>query len=193
VRAFRLLGQYKGTLVLLEGPDGLYLVDQHVAHERLLYERLLRDLRADEPPSQTLLEARLIELSRPEMLRLEPLLDGLEACGIGATPLSETTLAVSAVPPSMGGEQAVALLERLAQDGAEAPTADDVRRRLIEDAAASLSCRAAVKMHQPLAAEEMERLITELFDCEQPFTCPHGRPVILKLSDRLLEQSYERR
>ena len=193
VRPFRLLGQYKGTVVLLEGPDGLYLIDQHVAHERILYERIRRNLETDEPQSQALIEPHLLEMSRSELLKLEPLLDELEGYGLAATPLSETSLAVSAVPVDMSVAQAVGALESLAQGPAEGPSAADLRRRLIEDAAASLSCRAAVKMHDPLGGEEMEQLVSELFACEHPFTCPHGRPVVLKFSDAFLETSYKRR
>ena len=193
VRSFRLLAQYKGTVILLEGPDGLYLVDQHVAHERILFERIRRNLEGDSPESQRLLEPRLLEMSRDEVLRLEPLIDELESCGIAAATVSETTVALAAVPAAMTAEQAIGALESLAQSPAAGERAGGLRRRLIEDAAASMSCRAAVKMHEPLTSEEMERLVTELFDCEQPYTCPHGRPVLLKLSDGFLEASYKRR
>jgi DNA mismatch repair protein MutL len=193
-QSYRLLGQYKGTMILLEGSDGLYLIDQHVAHERILYERIRRNLAADAPQVQRLLEPHLIELSRAELMRVEPLLDPLEACGIEAAPVSPSTLGLTAVPLDMTLAQVEAAIQSLArrdEDDEESPA--DLRRRLLEDGAASMSCRAAVKMHHVLTREEMEHLLGELFDAEQPYACPHGRPVIMKLSDVDLERGFKRR
>ena len=97
-RPFRLLGQYKGTLILLEGPDGLYLIDQHVAHERILYERLRRAMAAERPPVQHLLTPVLLELSPAERFRLLELAPGLEEHGFGVTSLSAKTLALPSTP-----------------------------------------------------------------------------------------------
>src|SRR5262249_60752771 len=97
-RPFRLLGQYKGTLILLEGPDGLYLIDQHVAHERILYERLRRSMSAERPAVQHLLTPPLLELAPAERLRLLELAPSLDACGFGLAALSGSTLALTAVP-----------------------------------------------------------------------------------------------
>src|SRR5262249_58337248 len=98
VRPFRLLGQYKGTLIVLEGPDGLYLVDQHVAHERILFERLRRSMSAERPAVQHLLTPPLLELAPAERLRLLELAPSLDACGFGLAALSGSTLALTAVP-----------------------------------------------------------------------------------------------
>jgi DNA mismatch repair ATPase MutL len=120
VRPFRLLGQYKGTLILLEGPDGLYLVDQHVAHERILYERLRRSLARETHPSQRLLDPPLLELSRPERLRLLELAGELEACGFGVAELSGETVALTAVPPPLSAAEGERLLLELAAGDADA-------------------------------------------------------------------------
>ena len=192
-RPFSLLGQYKGTVLLLEGPDGLYLIDQHVAHERILYERVRRNLAADEPQSQRLLEPRLIELSRSETLRLEPFVDELERFGFELAILSGSTLALAAVPAGLGQDEAEEVLRQLASGDESSDDPGDLERRLVEEAAASISCRAAVKMHEPLGAEEMKQLVTDLFACESPFSCPHGRPILLKITDRELETAYQRR
>ncbi len=210
-RPFRLLGQYKGTLILLEGPDGLYLIDQHVAHERILYERLRRELSAEAPESQALLTPALLELAPDERLRLLELSPGLERCGFGLTTLSGGTLALTAVPAALSAAEGEALLRTLASDetaepgtddGAEAGTgngADDgagarpLRRRLVETLAASLACKAAVNMHHPLSPAEMEALVAELFAAEQPYACPHGRPVVLQMTDSDLERRFGRR
>ena len=102
--------------VLLEGPDGLYLVDQHVAHERILYERLRRSLAAATPPSQVLLSPLLLDLSPAERLRLLELAPALETCGFGFTVLSGQTLALTAVPAVLSACEAEGLLGALADD-----------------------------------------------------------------------------
>jgi len=193
-RAFRLLGQYKATLILLEGPDGLYLVDQHVAHERILYERFRRQLERTDSPAQGLLEPILLELGAAEALRLTEMIPELEGCGFSLREMSGSTLALQAVPPVLGAGQAEQLLLSLLDERvgeSEEPT--DIRRRLLDALAASLSCRAAVKMHHPLTAEEMEAVMAELFAAEQPYACPHGRPIVLKMSDADLEKGFGRR
>ncbi|MCP4570031.1 MAG: hypothetical protein GY841_20820, partial [FCB group bacterium] len=97
-RPFRLLGQYKGSLILLEGHDGLYLIDQHVAHERLLYERLRRSMAAERAASQTLLTPPILELAPAEAMRLRELAPGLDPCGFVLAPLSGNSIAVTAIP-----------------------------------------------------------------------------------------------
>lgn len=191
-RPFRLMGQYKGTLILLEGPDGLYLIDQHVAHERLLYERLRRDLARETPPSQGLVTPLLLELAPGESLRLTELASGLEGCGFRLEPLSGNSIAVSAVPASLSQDEAEKILLGLAvADSGEGPEA--LSRRLLETLAANLSCRNAVKMHHPLNPEEMEALVAELFLAENPYACPHGRPIVLQMTDADLERRFGRR
>ncbi len=118
--AFRLLGQYKGSLVLLEGHDGFYLVDQHAAHERILYERLRRSFAARAPQSQILLEPLLLELAPAEVMRLEELAGALAACGFEVMPLSGGTVAIRAVPDQLELEQATDLVQRLATSDGEA-------------------------------------------------------------------------
>ncbi|HBL29134.1 MAG TPA: DNA mismatch repair endonuclease MutL [Acidobacteria bacterium] len=192
-RPFRLLGQYKGTLILLEGPDGLYLIDQHVAHERILYERLRRSLLAETTPVQHLLTPLFLEVAPDEHLRLLELAPALDHCGFGLAPLSGNTLGVTAVPAVLGSAEAEALLRTLAHEDHEGAAAEDLRRRILEALAASLACKAAVKMHHPLAPQEMESLVAELFTAEQPYACPHGRPVVLQMSDADLERRFGRR
>jgi len=193
-RAFRLLGQYKGSLILLEGPDGLYLIDQHVAHERLLYERLRRAFADESTPSQSLIEPQILELGPAEALRLSELAPALEPCGFALRPLSGGAVALAALPADLALDAAERLLQRLAT--AEEAIENDpgaLRRQLLDDFAASQSCRAAVKMHHPLTMDEMQALISELFRAEQPYACPHGRPVVLQMTDVELERRFGRR
>jgi DNA mismatch repair protein MutL len=188
---FRLLGQYKGALILLEGPDGLYLIDQHVAHERILYERLRTALESRTVASQRLLTPLSIELSRGERLRLLEIAAELESAGYEIGELPNGTVALAATPAVLPVADAEALLLALAADG-EA-TGANVRIRLLDDFAASLACKAAVKMHDALAPEKLEALVSELFRAENPYACPHGRPVVLRLTDADLERRFGRR
>lgn len=196
-RPFRLMGQYKGTLILLEGPDGLYLIDQHVAHERILYERLRRSLNAERTPVQSLLTPPLLELAPAERLRLLELAPSLDDCGFGVASLSGNTLALTAVPAILTAEEAERLLRALAaepaESGSEGDAAGDLRRRILDSLAASMACKAAVKMHHPLSPLEMEALVAELFVADQPYACPHGRPIVLQMTDSDLERRFGRR
>ena len=189
---FRLLGQYKGALLLLEGPDGLYLIDQHVAHERILYERLRRALEAADRSSQPLLVPALLELAPAERLRLVELRADLEAFGFELVEMSGTTLALRAVPAVLSPGEAEGLLTRLAAGDGEG-AAVDLRRRVLDALAASQACKAAIKMHHPLGPEAMEALVSELFASQQPYACPHGRPIVLQMTDADLERRFERR
>ncbi len=193
-RPFRILGQYKGTMILLEGPDGLYLIDQHVAHERLLYERLRRNMAQSRPASQQLLHPILLELAGSEAMRLEELGPALEECGFGVDRLSGNTVALRALPVVLSVEAGEAIVQRLAtEDGEEVSDVTHLRRRLLDDLAADMSCKGAIKMHHPLTMEEMQQLVTELFQAEQPYACPHGRPVVLQMTDVELERRFGRR
>ena len=193
-RPFRLLGQYKGTLILLEGPDGLYLIDQHVAHERILYERLRRTMAAERPPVQHLLTPVLLDVAPAERLRLLELAPGLEAHGFGVTALSGKTMALTSTPAVLSAAAAEILLRRLAADSGDGTRGGaDLARQILESLAASMACKAAVKMHHPLSAPEMEALVAELFTAEQPYACPHGRPIVLQMTDSDLERRFGRR
>ena len=193
-RPFRILGQYKGTLILLEGPDGLYLIDQHVAHERLLYERLRRSLQGERATSQTLLTPLLLELGTSEAMRLEELAPALQPCGFFLSELSGNTVALTAIPTVLSLDDAEAMLQKLATSSGEDPLdAAALRDKLLDALAASLACRAAVKMHHPMSLDKMERLVSELFRAEQPYACPHGRPVVLVMGDAELERRFGRR
>jgi len=193
-RPFRLLGQYKGTLLLLEGPDGLYLIDQHVAHERILYERLRRSMAAERPPVQHLLTPVLLDLAPAERLRLAELAPGLEEHGFGVAALSGNTLALTSTPAALSPGDAETLLRSLAADSSDATRGGaDLARQILENLAASMACKAAIKMHHPLSAPEMEALVAELFTAEQPYACPHGRPIVLQMTDSDLERRFGRR
>jgi DNA mismatch repair protein MutL len=193
-RTFRLLGQYKGTILLLEGPDALYLIDQHVAHERILYERFRRQLDGEKVARQALLEPLLLDLAPAEALRLKELAGELEGCGFALRELSGNTLGLTEIPASLSLDEAErSLLALLGPSSGEEPAGGDLRTRMLDALAAGLACRAAVKMHEPLPSGQIESLVGELFEAEQPFACPHGRPIVLRMTDADLERRFERR
>ena len=147
-------------------------------------------------PSQTLLTPPILELSAAEHLHLTELAPALETCGFGLAPLSGSSLALTAVPTPLSADEAEELLRGLAAGGAddgEDGGAEGLRLRILETLAASMACKAAVKMHHPLAAAEMESLVAELFQAEDPYACPHGRPIVLKMTDADLERRFGRR
>ena len=186
------LGTFQDTYLLAEvqgasGPE-LWIVDQHVAHERILYERLF--LRRHAPALQPLLPAAVVSLGPAQTARLEPFLDEMKQVGFDIEPFGGDALIVRGLPDFLADRDPGALLEALLHrlESGGRPQLDDFRRELN----AELACRAAVKKHQRLPPELAERLIGDLMACQVPHTCPHGRPVIKKLSLADLARSFGR-
>jgi DNA mismatch repair protein MutL len=191
--SLRLLGQYKGALLLLETPDALLLLDQHAAHERILYERLSRAMATAAPAVQRLLEPRLLPLGPAEALRLTELVAELAPLGFLLEPLSGGDLALTAAPAVLSADEAEALLLLLAGEDEGPGDAARLRERVLASVAASRACRGAIKIHRPLSGPEMEQLVSQLLACEDPYTCPHGRPTLLEMRDAELERRFWRR
>lgn len=196
-RPLRLVGQYKGSLLLLEGEDGLYLVDQHAAHERILFERFRAQSIAGRVPSQRLMEARWLEASASETEALAEAAPALETLGFEVAVMSAGSIGVTAIPAFFGEAEADRLLldlaARIVDSDGPVEEVEAVRRETLEALAASSACKAAVKIHRPLDLRQMETLIEDLFQAEQPMTCPHGRPTVLKMTDTELERRFGRR
>ncbi len=198
-RPFRLLGQYKGTLILLEGPEGLYLIDQHVAHERILFERLRRSFAATSRSAQRRVHPILLELSAAERLRLLEIAPALEKAGFEIVEMSGSEVGLTSLPAVLSIDEGEKLLRALASSaigGGEisgAEGAEILSRQILDALAATQSCKSAIKMHHPLAPLEMEVLVAELFAAENPYACPHGRPIVLQMTDSDLERRFGRR
>ena len=140
--------------------------------------------------SQRLLEPVLLDLAAAESARLLELEAELATCGFALAELSGGSVGVSEVPAVLRPKEAERLLVELARGTA---SGEGLRQRLLGALAASQACRAAVKMHEPLPADQLETLVAELFAAEQPWACPHGRPIVLKMSDADLEKRFGRR
>lgn len=184
----RPVGQVGGTYVVAEGPDGMYLVDQHAAHERVLYERFLA--RADEARGETqlLLEPLTLDLSASHEALLRAHADPLRALGFDIEPFGDSGSIVRAVPPEISDDPARRigeLLDRLSRD--DAP--DDRQHR----AAASLACHAAVRAGMSMSVEEQRELLRGLETCASPRTCPHGRPTVVHLAAEAIAREFRRR
>lgn len=190
VPLLRLVGQVAATYLVAEGPDGLYLVDQHAAHERVLYEQYL-SLRKDSIASQSLLEPVTVDLSPASASLLNDQLDILEGLGFQVEVFGAQTFLVRAVPSLLVGIDPGAALRVVVEDFEEdeTPLGTEHEAKLI----ARICKRAAIKAGQVLSVEEQRELLAGLEACRSPRTCPHGRPTMIHLSVDLLERQFGRR
>ena len=189
------LGQYRESFLVAEGEEGLVLVDQHVAHERVRYERILAELGKKEPVSQQLLIPVTFDATPAEALAMERADALLKAAGFLVSELSGRSFVVSASPADTPSGAIVPFLRDLLGKLAALPeeTGDEsVPGRAREALAASLACRGAITIHTKLRPEEAARLLADLARCADPFTCPHGRPIFLTLAHPELEKRFGR-
>ena len=194
--ALRPLGQIELTYLVTEAPDGLYLVDQHAAHERVLYERVQAARAARESLSQPLLEAVVVELSASQAALAQAIGDELAAVGWSVAATDGSALLVHAVPATLHGD---AVRRRDSLDAGrllvEQLDAVEAEERLTgpDRVAATLACRAAVRAGDSMAIEQQRALLEALERAETPQSCPHGRPTMLHLSRSALERAFGRR
>jgi len=187
----RVIGQYRMSYILVDMPGGLRLVDQHVAHERVLYDRYLKRVEAREPVSQQLLTPILYESGAAECAALESHLPELREVGFDIERFSGNAFAIAAVPPELLRNDVDTFLRKLIDASLEEKASHVMKVR--ERIAASLSCQAAIKVHRPLSGEEMARLVAELLQSSNPFACPHGRPIIVDIRHIDIERHFHRK
>jgi len=188
----RLLGVIGKLYVVLESDRGLVLLDQHAAHERVLFEQMLNRLeQADHSHSQKLLLPETVELSARDAIFLREQLPVLTRLGVGLSEFGERTFLLDALPPFVKAGNArrfvIEVLDELKSTGQEVNTL-----RLGEQMVAKTVCRHAVKANDPLSGPELENLVADLRRCAMPYTCPHGRPTILEMNFRELERKFGR-
>ncbi len=186
----RLVGQVAATYLIAEGPDGLYLIDQHAAHERVLFEQMMAQARSGIVPSQALLEAQIIELTPEKAGLLEEQLDVLKGLGFEIENFGPNTFSLRAIPAILAGgdpaEAIYAVVNSFEED--ETPLMAE-----IQDLVAARVCkRMAIKAGQILSPEEQKNLLLNLETCQVPRTCPHGRPTMIHLSAMMLERQFGR-
>jgi DNA mismatch repair protein MutL len=186
----RVIGQYRMSYIILDAPGGLRLVDQHVAHERVLYDRYFARAAEHAPVTQRLLTPILYEAGAAESGVLESHAEELRAVGFDIERFSGNAFAIAAVPPELVRGDVERFLRKLVD-----ASLDD-RSHLAavrEKVCASLACQAAIKVHRPLSGEEMARLTAELLASSNPFACPHGRPIIVDIKHPDIERHFHRR
>jgi len=187
----RLIGQIGATYLVAEGPDGLYLVDQHAAHERVLFEKLMAQHDMQKISSQSLLTPAVVTIPPQSAKMLLSQISVLQHFGFDVEEFGPNTFQVRAMPALfMGSDPSVALralVEDFEED--EAPLQNEIEKKL----AARVCKRMAVKAGQGLSSEEQRTLLTDLEACDSPRTCPHGRPTMIHLSVDLLERQFGRR
>jgi len=184
----RVLGQLANTYIIAEGPNGLYLIDQHAAHERILYDRVLAQWSQKEVEVQGLLQPITIELSPREEETLKASEEFLAEFGFTIEPFGNRSYLIRAVPALMARANIIeiisALLDSLASKESPNPWEEKI--------AQSLACHGAIRAGQQLSNDEMRELIKQLEQTKQPRSCPHGRPTMIHLSSHQLEREFGR-
>ena len=188
----RLVGVIGRLYVVLESDRGLVLLDQHAAHERILFEQMLRRLEnSGVAPSQRLLLPETVELPARDAQFLREQLPALARLGVGLSEFGERTFLLDALPPFVKGGQPRRFILELV-DELKAAGQGVNALRLGEHVIAKTVCRHAVKANDPLAGAELENLVEDLRHCAMPYTCPHGRPTLIEMNFRELEKKFGR-
>jgi DNA mismatch repair protein MutL len=185
------LGQLRESFILATNDEGLWIIDQHVAHERVLFEKILRERQTERVERQRLLMPMLIDLLPAQMVVFSTLAEELERNGCEAEPFGPHTIAIKAAPSGLTGSE----LERMIHEVLEQPGAasqsenlEKARTRI----AASIACHAAIKVNMPLDTTRMEWLLEELAKTDHPTSCPHGRPIALRYSWKDIQRAFQR-
>ncbi len=183
----RVMGQLGNTYIIAEGPDGLYLIDQHAAHERVLFERIEHERSQKEIEVQGLLEPMTFEVSPRQEAVLRSHYEGLAEFGFSIEPFGDRTFLVRAVPALVYDRDWVGMLKELL-DSFPSEGGDD----WVEGVARSMACHSAVRAGQALTDVEMRELVRQLEQSATPHTCPHGRPTMIRLSSGQLKREFGR-
>ena len=190
VPALRVLGQLQSTYIVSEGPDGMYLIDQHTAHERVLFDQLRRDKGKGDIKAQGMLEPATVELSPQQEALLLSQIESLRGYGFGIEPFGQRTVLLRSVPAALASRPpAQSLLDLL--DGMESEDLKgyDWEERIM----ATVACHGAVRAGHDLDPREMQEMVRLLETADNPQTCPHGRPIMLHMTSHQLQREFGRR
>jgi DNA mismatch repair protein MutL len=185
------LGQVSSSFIVAVNGEGLWIVDQHVAHERVLFEQHLEARRAGKVESQRMLMPMILELSPRQLVIYEKIAEELSANGFEVEPMGPRSVAIQAVPAGVANADAEKLLTEIL-DGIERENAAISIETLQAKIAASTACHAAIKVNTPLDQTKMEWLLGALAKTDCPMSCPHGRPVVLRYSVKEIERAFHR-
>jgi len=187
----RPLGQIRNSFILAVNEDGLWIVDQHVAHERVLFERILKQRAAQKVESQRLLMPIVLELSPAQQAVFAEIADELQHNGFEAEPFGARSVAVKIAPAGVDAAAVEHMLHELLDQISreeQSLNLEKIRGRI----AASIACHAAIKVNMPLEQNKMEWLLAELAKTDHPMSCPHGRPVVLRYSVKDIQKAFKR-
>ena len=185
----RVVGQLKQTYIVAEGPEGMYLVDQHAAHERVVFDRLIGRRDDEDAPAQSLLAPVSVELSPSHAAALHDHRDSIAACGFQLEPFGAGSYLLRAVPAVLAGrDPAQTLIDILDMANLEGLT-----RQKEDVMIASIACHGAIRAGQSLTEPEMRTLLEQLEATPNPHTCPHGRPTMVHFSSYIMEREFGRR
>jgi DNA mismatch repair protein MutL len=185
----RVIGQYRDSYILVDMPEGLRLVDQHVAHERVLYDRF--NSGALTTSAQRLLSPLVHETSPADGAVLDSHLEELRLIGFEIERFSRDSFAVSAIPSVLAREELGRFFRKLIDASLEEK--DSPMTRVRDRVIASLACQAAIKVHRPMRGEEMSRVVADLLESSNPYACPHGRPIIVDIKHLDIERHFHRK
>ncbi|HZQ42394.1 MAG TPA: DNA mismatch repair endonuclease MutL [Acidobacteriaceae bacterium] len=189
--SLRPLGQLRDSFILAVNEEGLWIIDQHVAHERVLFEKILREREVERVQRQRLLMPVLVDLLPEQMVTFAEIAEELERNGFEAEPFGPRTLAIKAAPVGLEGKELERMLEEVlgvTEKSAQVEN-EELRRTRI---AASIACHAAIKVNMPLEVAKIDWLLGELAKTEHPTSCPHGRPIALRYSLKEIERAFQR-
>jgi DNA mismatch repair protein MutL len=185
------LGQVRSSFIIAVNGEGLWIIDQHVAHERVLFEQHLRARREGQLTGQRMLLPLLVELSPRQLVIFERIVEELAANGFEVAQMGPRSVAIHATPAGIVTADAGRLLMEIL-DGIDRENAAISMDSLQAKIAASTACHAAIKVNMPLDQTKMEWLLAELAKTEAPMSCPHGRPIVLRYSVREIERAFKR-
>jgi DNA mismatch repair protein MutL len=191
LKDLRPLGQIHDSFIVAAGRDGLWIIDQHVAHERILFEQVLARRAAGRVETQSMLLPLVLNLTPSQQIEYARIAQELEALGFEAEPFGNRTLAVKAAPAGIGAgdiEKVLFEILEIAERELRRASLDDLRRAM----AASIACRAAIKVNMRLEPAKIEWLLKSLAATSSPMSCPHGRPIALRYATRDILKSFHR-
>jgi DNA mismatch repair protein MutL len=187
----RPLGQLHDSFIVAAGRDGLWIIDQHVAHERILFEQVLRQRAAGQVEIQQLLMPIVLQLTPGQEFEYARIADELNAYGFETEPFGQRTIAIKSSPAGVGAadiERIVFEILEIAENEFRSASLDEIRRSVC----ATIACRAAIKINMRLEPKKIDWLLRALAACEYPMTCPHGRPIALRYSTKDILKSFHR-
>jgi DNA mismatch repair protein MutL len=185
----RVLGQVGGTYIIAEGPAGMFMIDQHAAHERIMYEKILSQIKGKAVDQQPLLDPLVVELPPDELAVFDKSVEELNEIGFDTERFGEQSVVVRQIPALVKGVDIAERLHQILQELADGGVGDS----WLDSVAISAACHTSIRAGQTLSLPEMRELVAQLERTQQPRACGHGRPTMLHMSQNELERQFSRR